>query len=307
MVEYRHYEPDKGYEELQAKIYNEANPMNYPPATAEQILDRYKEENFDRKMVRYAFVEGDMIAYIQARRHPSVNEIHLSFPWALKGCSPEIQDRLFSDLLNYCQENFPNARIRVNLPGKPEKNVHFLQQKGFIEKNRWYQYFVELEDISKLKYDEARYTSRIASEMDVDSIIDLIKTDGRYQSNFKTDSEIENYLIEKVLAVGHLVIIMDQGKLTAAGAPLLYKLPLREKEVVILRFTAFRESKTRETFRHLLIEVARECLRTGYGLKHQMSLYSDQMETPPLVRSVIEELHPKGEVAFYYFYLEEKS
>ncbi|MFW9853515.1 MAG: hypothetical protein ACFFFG_00545 [Candidatus Thorarchaeota archaeon] len=307
MIDYRHYEPNKGYEELQAQIYNDANPANYPPATADQIIKRYQEEGIDPRMVRYAFEGDNMIAYIQARKRSSVNEVHLSFPWGRKGCPTEIQDKLFNDMLNFCQETFSDHTVRVNLPATLTENVKFLQQKGFVEKNRWYQYFVDLKDISSLKYDQSRYSSQIASETDVESLIDLIKVDGRYKSNFKTDSEIRDYLVGKVLATGHLVMIHDNGELTAASAPLLYKLPLKEKEAIILRFTAYRDSKSQEAYRPLLIEVAKECMRSNYGVDHQMSLYSDQMDTPPQVRSVIEGLNSEGELAFYYFYQEEKG
>lgn len=302
MIEYKYYEPNKGFEESQAQIYNEANPMNFPPATADQISQRYQEEAINPKTVRYAFEDEKMIAYIQARvRHPT-KDIHLSFPWAHQGCPPEVQDTLFDDMLKYIQETHLNYQIRVNLPAKPDENRKFLQRKGFIEKNRWYQYFVELEAVSSLSYDQTRYSSRVATENDVESLIELIKTDGRHKSNLKTDSDIKEYLTGKVLAAGHFVSIFDNNKLVAAGAPLLYKLPLREKKVLILRFTAYRDSKTQEGFRPLLIEVARECIKTKYGVNRPLSLYSDQMDTPPNVRAVIEELNPEGEVAFYYFY-----
>ena len=51
---YKDWEQDKGYEEEQAKIYNENNPG--PQAiTSKQIIERYKNEKIDPKTVKYAF------------------------------------------------------------------------------------------------------------------------------------------------------------------------------------------------------------------------------------------------------------
>jgi len=64
-VNYRFYEPNKGLEEFQAKIFNQANNR---AVTAKEIRKRYEEEKIDPKTVRYAFSNDNKpLAYVQAR------------------------------------------------------------------------------------------------------------------------------------------------------------------------------------------------------------------------------------------------
>ncbi|MFQ5980522.1 MAG: hypothetical protein ACE5OZ_20480 [Candidatus Heimdallarchaeota archaeon] len=51
-VQYRHYEPNQGLEDQQAKIYTEcANPGS--AVTGKEIRQRYEAEKIDPKTVRY--------------------------------------------------------------------------------------------------------------------------------------------------------------------------------------------------------------------------------------------------------------
>ncbi|MHA2053071.1 MAG: hypothetical protein ACW99F_05665, partial [Candidatus Hodarchaeales archaeon] len=86
-ITYKYWEKDAGFEEIQAKVYNENNPDNTNPATAKDIVERFARENIDPKTVRYAFTGDDKpLAYIQARDYPEVKETHLGYPWALPDC-----------------------------------------------------------------------------------------------------------------------------------------------------------------------------------------------------------------------------
>jgi len=69
-VQYTFYKPEKGLEEIQATIYNEAL-RKYGKGitvTAEQIKQRYNSEKPDPKGIRYALKDDDApLAYIQTR------------------------------------------------------------------------------------------------------------------------------------------------------------------------------------------------------------------------------------------------
>ena len=51
-VNYKIYEANKGLEEFQAKIFNQANNRN---VKAKEIQERFEDEKIDLKTVRYAF------------------------------------------------------------------------------------------------------------------------------------------------------------------------------------------------------------------------------------------------------------
>ncbi|MHA1969092.1 MAG: hypothetical protein ACW964_14995 [Candidatus Hodarchaeales archaeon] len=53
-IRYQKWEPNKGLEEKQAELYNQNNP-GPQPVTAQQIIDRYKQEKIDPKTINYAF------------------------------------------------------------------------------------------------------------------------------------------------------------------------------------------------------------------------------------------------------------
>lgn len=306
-LKYRFYEPNQGLEELQAKIFNENNPSGPQPATAEQIKQRFEEENIDPQTVRYAFIDDDkMLSYIQARVRHQSKEIHLGFPWALEGCPVGVQDKLFDEMLEYTKKKYENYKIRVNINVKPKENVDFIKKRGFIEKNRWLVQYLDLQQISESEYNQSRYTSRNGTEKDLELLVDLIKSDKRYNSAFKTEEDIINYLNGKVIVDGHLVLVFEDDVLVGASAPLIFKPPGQDKENIILRFAAFRNNDP-EVFKPLLIEVARECLATDYGTDKAIAVYTDSMDTPAEQVKVVESFEPKSEVIFYYFYLENNT
>ncbi|MFX0184958.1 MAG: hypothetical protein ACFE95_17890 [Candidatus Hodarchaeota archaeon] len=125
---------------------------------------------------------------------------------------------------------------------KPKENLEFLKKHGFVEKNVWKTLFLPLPSVAQAKYKE-KFSARIGTEEDIDSLISLIKEDGRYTSQFPNDDDIRKYLMEKVLSTGHLVLIYENNNLTAASAPLVLKPSQDEEERIILRFTAFKDVK----------------------------------------------------------------
>jgi hypothetical protein len=187
---------------------------------------------------------------------------------------------------------------------KPKENLEFLKDRGFVEKNVWKTNLLQLSDVASVEYD-TRYSSRIGSEGDVKAIISLIKDDGRFTAQFDSDEAIDKYLRESVLKTGHLVLILEKEVLTAAGAPLVFKPPQEDEECIILRFAAFNDSKKQEQFIPLFVEVARECLSSGYGEDKPLSVFSDNMETSQEERTFLQQFTPiKSDVLLYYYYLD---
>ncbi|MHA2224555.1 MAG: hypothetical protein ACXAC8_05095 [Candidatus Hodarchaeales archaeon] len=303
---YKYWEPNQGFEELQAEVFNEGNSYKFQPANADQIKNQYEKENIDPKTVRYAFSGEKMVSYVQARIKEKSKEVHFSFPWAVPDTPTDVQDKLFDEMLTYIQkqENLSDSKIRVNAYAKPEENLEFLRKRGFVEKNAWKNLLLPLSDVSRAKYDE-KFSSRIGTEEDIDSLITLIKEDGRYVSQFENDEAISKYLKESVLATGHLVLIYENDILAAASAPLIFKPPQEDEKRIILRFTAFKNVKNQETFIPMIVEVAKECLSSDYGKNKPLLVYTDNMDSPPQQITFLEQFDPiKSEEFMYYYYLE---
>ncbi|WP_455143770.1 hypothetical protein [Candidatus Hodarchaeum mangrovi] len=303
---YKNWAPDQGFEEKQAEVFNEANPFKFQPASGEQIKKQFSKDKINPKHVKYAFKDNQMIGYIQAKVKDNVKEIILSYPWTLPGTPPEVQSSLFDDMLSYfkAQKDLADYKFRVNPMNKPESNLEFLQSRGFVEKNVWRTLLISLSEIASVTYD-SKYTSRIGTESDIDAVIQLIKDDGRYIDQFANEEAIRQYLTEKVLSIGHLVLLYENKELIAASAPLIFKSPQQEEERIIQRFTAFKNVKDPDPFIPLLIEVAKECLNSGYGEDIPMLFYTDLIETPPEQQELIKHFTPlRSDILMYYYYLE---
>ncbi|MFX0170344.1 MAG: hypothetical protein ACFE9L_00330 [Candidatus Hodarchaeota archaeon] len=272
-VKYHDWEPNQGFEEKQAEMYNKNNPDNQQPVTAKNIIDRYEREKIDPKTVQYAFAEdGQLLAYIQARDYPNVEETHIGYPWGAENCPKEVKSKLFDDMLEYIKQRKKTMTILASAPAENEKIIGFFKEKGLVEKSRGYRYELKLEDISKDEDTDQEYTTRLAAPEDIPLLVDLIKAFGYYTGQFNSDEDIVNYFKDRVFKDGHAILVFKDETLVMASAPLIYKLPNVEGERVILRFLAYL-SDNESAYKPLLIAIAKECVSTGYGTDKPLSTF----------------------------------
>ncbi|MHA1940087.1 MAG: hypothetical protein ACXACP_02120 [Candidatus Hodarchaeales archaeon] len=302
---YKFWEPNQGLEEQQAEIYNEANPAKFQPATAEQIKQQYKKDKPNSEHIRYAFLEEKMVGYIQAKIKSEVKVIILSYPWTLKDTPTEVRDNLFDEMIESFRSKteYSEYSFQVNPFPVPEENVEFLKSRSFIEKNIWKILLLPIKEVAATKYGP-EFTSRIGTKEDIDAVISLMKEDGTYSSQFDSDEKIRKYLEEKVFSVGHLVLVYEEGVLKAAAAPLVVKPSEEEEERIILRFAAFKKVKDQRPFIPLFIEIAKECINSGYGDNLPILVYTDNMDTPKEEQEFLQSFTPvKSTILMYYYYL----
>jgi len=269
IIKYQYYEPNKGLEEQQAKIYTEAAEI---PVTAEEIKARYESEKIDPKTVRYALTEdGKMLAYVQARDYPAVEETHIGYPWALPECPVETQEKIFDELLAYIKQREATLKIRAGAGLEQESNIEFFKKRGLVEVERGYEYFVDMnvEEASKMEKDDVdrRFTSRVASENDLNLLLQIAKSDPNSRNAFPSDDEWISYFKDKVLNDGHAVLVFQDDQVVCASAPLRFKPDGRvlrgEKEKIIFRFQATRPGYA-HAWKTLVIGIAKECLAAGW-------------------------------------------
>ncbi len=268
-VEYKYWEKGTGFEEIQAKIYNENNPENQTPITAKDIIERFEREKIDPKTVRYAFAGEDNkpLAYIQARNYPEIKETHLGYPWALSECPEEVQHKLFDEMLSYLQTKDSDLAIRVNVPLSNENIVNFVATKDQLVKiGKSYRRELDVHKLKQQTSSQKGYNIRKASKEDVDILVELIKTDGRYSGQFTGDEDIIKYFSDRVLPDDHCYLAFKDDKLVMASAPLITKLPGDTEERLILRFHSFLPDHE-PALEPLLIDIAKECVSTGLDTK----------------------------------------
>ncbi|MFW9996068.1 MAG: hypothetical protein ACFFD4_28770 [Candidatus Odinarchaeota archaeon] len=298
-VIYRHYEPDQGLEEQQAKIFTESSGGT---ATADQIRERYEREKIDPKTVCYAMTgDGKMLAYIQARDYPEVKETHIGFPWALPDCPEGVQDKLFDDMLAYIRKRQETMTIRANAPASRQEIVDFFKKKGLVEKTRGYRYNINLNKASKKEY-SGEFTTRIATNSDLNLLVDLIKADGRYSGQFPSDTDIVNYFKDRVLKDGHAVMVFKDKNLVMASAPLVFTIVGDDEASLILRFHSYLPGHE-SAYKPLITNVAKECVTTDYGTDKPLSVFIGPDDGE--FARILDDYGPEKEVTIYGFGLED--
>ena len=166
-INYRFYEPNQGLEEIQGKIYSQANNR---VVTGKEIQERFEREKIDPKTVRYAFTkENKPLAYIQARDYENIGEVHIGRAWTMPECPEEVKTKMFDDLLTYMKGRKSDLRIKFNTTGEPEQ-VKFAEERGFKLDQKVISFTIDLESIAKFDTTKLNYTIRRAKTDDLEGI-----------------------------------------------------------------------------------------------------------------------------------------
>ena len=255
---YRYYEPDQGFEELQAQIFNYElmrNPKSaFGKVTADQIKQRYINEKKDKFGVRYALDEEEKpLAYIQTSFTESPPQTWIGFPWALEHCPVEVQEFLYDEMLEYVKNKFPDNQIVMGFFTETwKRQIEFAKRKGFILKEKAFFYSLDTSQVKKEANHE--FSVRNGTMDDIDVLIELCKTDPNIKEAFPTDEAWKSYFADRVIPDNHVIIVQKDNLLVAAGAPLRGY----SDNGLIVRFTAIRPGYE-DTWKILLREIAEHC------------------------------------------------
>ena len=269
-VVYRHWEPDQGLEEIQAKIYTKASGL---PARADQI--RVRNLSRDPQMTRYALTEtGKPLAYITARDSSSEKgRVYIGYPWTMPDAPTEVQETLFDELYGFLikrKETEEVATTVVYTAKIADKQLAYWRDKGFVEDERLYRYQLDFNfnEISKWKLSNElmTYTSRSATTKDLKHLYEISQVDPQLAREFETEDARESYFKDRVLKDGHAVLLFDKDKVIAASAPLRIEpdqlFLLGDESRVLMRFTALRPGYE-HVWKRLVYEVAKEAKKAG--------------------------------------------
>lgn len=263
-VKYSYYEPNKGFEELQAQIYNEYAKKyeRYGIATAEQIRQRYESEKPDPKGIRYALKEDSSpLAYIQTRVTELTGDTKrrtwIGYPWAAEDC-PEVQEKLYSEMWEYIKQRDPENEIVMGfLSDCFTEPISFAKSKGFEIIDKGYQYAIDVQRASK--EETQGYTVRMGTIKDLDALIELCKSDPDLRNAFPNEEAWISYFKDRVLPDGHTILISKDNQLVCAGAPLRGAIA----GGIIVRFLATRPDYE-DSRKALLIGISKHNIETGW-------------------------------------------
>jgi hypothetical protein len=241
---------------------------NSTPASAEQILQRYKSENTDPKGVRYALKEdGGPLAYVQTRvtTNPEGKKTTwIGYPWAMPDCPSEIQEKLWAETFEYAKnralKEMEEAKFTIGFFNEVwEEQITFAKEKGFEEEDHGYQYALDV-----LKASEAEhpgYSTRIAKESDLTALIELCQADPALRGAFPSEEGWTSYFKDRVLPDGNTILVFnEEGRLICAGAPLHGF----SEAGVIVRFSATLPNYE-TAWKTLLVQISKRCVEQGWA------------------------------------------
>lgn len=274
-VVYKTFEPDKGFEQIQADIYNQAvKKYNGQTVTADQIAQRMKsfDPPQDTNGLFFAFTKDDKpLSYIQYRFYEKT-KIFIGHAWSVDDCPVDVQQAMYDKIFDYVKQKYPdNKEIYLGYVYDHFTDVvAMIKKQGFEHYNSITFYSVKLEELAKLEAD-AKYTSREATLDDLAVLLDLA-----LDSNLKSmgETQLNSYFKDKVLKDGNCIILFEGDKPVASTAIINGHFDGKES---LARFVALREGY-KDSYKSLLIHLAKYALGKGLTLPIQTSINDLQKE-----------------------------
>ncbi|MFX0181836.1 MAG: hypothetical protein ACFE95_02040 [Candidatus Hodarchaeota archaeon] len=303
-VLYRYYEKDQGLEEIQAKIFNfnmKALKTTDQWASAKEIKKRYETEKPDPKQIRFALAEdGKPLAYIQSR-FTEDNKVSIGYPWGMPECPANVQETLFDELFSYIKRRKPKE-INYWLNYRWLDQIIFFKKKGFVRKIEGIRYEFEIEKTSKIELDDPNFTSRLATEEDLDILIEISLLDKEMASAGLTKNWLGKYFTEKVLPDGKCVVVFDQeDQIVSASAPLKQHDQI-EGDYIILRFAATRPGYE-AAWPVLITQITKTCVEVGWTDSGPLTVFSGSDSERLL--DVLKKLNPKKKPSYDLYVFDE--
>lgn len=262
-VIYKNYLPNKGFDEIQAFIYNEVvKPYNGNTVTAEQIKKRHENNKPDYNGIRFALKpDGTPLAYIQYYYYAygNLNEkLYIGYPYAIEDCPTEIQEKLYSELLAYIKDKYPHEPIYMGyLDDKLTKIHQFAENKGFKIFDKQFEYAFDIGPLLNIKTKDYEYT--IATPDNLELLVEVGRSDPQL-NQLMSEENLRSYFMSKVLPDGHCVMLFKDNIVIAACAPLRNYRPGE----ILIRFTAIRQGHEL-SIKTLYQQLAKVCSQIGWS------------------------------------------
>lgn len=269
-VIYKKWNPDEGLEEAQAKIYTGVSGL---PTRPEEIKPRNIQRGEDS--TRYVLSkDGEPLAYVTSWiNDENPTEGGIGYPWSFPNCPPDAKEKIFNELFDHLRKDkkLKDIRTGIVLNSKIAKDqIKWFEERGFSELERAYRYTKDL-DVEKMaskKLDGklAELKAKIATEDDVDALIEVAMSDPELGRAFPDEEGFRNYFAGRVLPQGNAIMLYEGDKLVAASAALRMEpngvFLFGDEERVLMRFTAIRPGYG-YAWKRLVVEIAKDVKKSG--------------------------------------------
>ncbi|MFW9968186.1 MAG: hypothetical protein ACFFEA_13610, partial [Candidatus Thorarchaeota archaeon] len=199
---------------------------------------------------------------------------YIGYPWKMPNCPEEVQLKLFDELLSYLEKREETKQIGTTIITRSrlrEVQEEFFTKRGFEEDERIFTYILPLDVTETTKLDVSEKASalksKVASEKDIDDLVEIFMADTGLRSQVANEEGAKSYFMDRVLQVGHAILLYDGDKVVASTAPLRFQPDGNrvrgDEERIIMRYTAIRPGYE-YTWARLLVELARECKNAGW-------------------------------------------
>jgi len=187
----------------------------------------------------------------------------IGYPRAIPDCPPEAQETLWEETFDYIKKRdlataAEHEIVMFCVQDPLGKHNTFAKSKGFEEEDQAYRFTIDVQNASTA--DCPSYTTRIASEHDLDLLVELSKVNSELRDAFPNEDALIAYFKDRVLPEGHTVLLFDHEDLIAAGAPLHGY----AKEGVVVQFSAIHLG-FQSALKALLVEISKHCVEQGWG------------------------------------------
>ena len=270
-VVYKKWEDGEGLEDIQAEIYTGASGL---PAQEWQIRVRNNQRGPD--LTRYALTEdGKPLAYVTSNTDlDRKGRALIGYPWSLDDCPQEAKKKIFDEQLDYLEkrEDIEEIITGVVLSSKiSDKQIEWFQKRGFVQEEKLYRYVEDIDVVEatavKVEGKATKLTSRIATENDIDLLIEVCLADENVRGAFADEDGFRSYFKDRVFTVQPPVMLYDGDTIVAATAPLRVEANdstvLGEGERIIMRFQAVRDGYD-YAWDRLFVEFAKLCKKVGW-------------------------------------------
>jgi hypothetical protein len=302
-VQYRKYQPNEGLEEKQAEIYVNAQSRipdrAYPVPSVEEVVQQIKTRNEteapDVNAIRYALTkDGKPLAYVQSHYANRYNATEISFPHAMENCPPEVQNKLFKDVLEYIvdrdKDKGDDHQIIVGgiYQSQRKAEIDFLQTHGF-KVDRKYITYRHISGSLEVQ-GEDKFTLRkgdLTDEKDLAFLIELGKVDETAIAAFPKEEQLKRYYENIQNRPLKVILIFEDDLIVAAGA-----IRAEEDQDPSVQFTFYRPGHE-AAWKLLMTKIAKKAF--DITKKHLAGTYESDSGTE---FNMVQELEKSGHVKF---------
>lgn len=213
-VEIKRFDAER-LEELakeQTRIYNSATEklVDFTPAKTEDVIKRFKREQFDPKRMFYAFKGDKMIGYGGLTgRDKELNLRSVGYPWLDKDTDLAVRDTLYDEMEKQCRGEGTKT-MRVFSSDRYPEIFSFFKSKNFQISQEFLLY---VKDLEKNNFEiPAGYKFGRLKKEDIPKVVAISKKDPKMK-NPLVESDLDQFMESSAYNPDNIVVAEKDGNI----------------------------------------------------------------------------------------------